>query len=222
MSAAYNCKERSEDKILSELLARYPSLVVCEADIRKAAYQLRTGFEAGGKLLVCGNGGSAADSEHVVGELMKSFKFKRSIEEGFAEAYRKHNDEDAPEWLEGALPAISLVSQTSLGTAFCNDTESAGVFAQQVYGYGRRGDMLFAISTSGNSENVVFAAKVARARSLKVVSLTGRRKSKLSVLSDVCIRVPEDETFKVQELHLPVYHALCAALEDALFDGGVA
>lgn len=174
-------------------------------------------FKTGGKLLVCGNGGSAADSEHVVGELMKSFRFKRPVDSSFLASYRAANDGDAPSWLEGALPAISLVSQTALSTAFGNDEAAVGVFAQQVYGYGKCGDVLLAISTSGNSANVIEAVKVARAKDMKVVSLTGASESALTSLSDVCVRAPRDEVFRIQELHLPIYHALCAAVEAELF-----
>lgn len=212
------CPQTSEE-VVGSLIARYPDMAACEADVRAAAETLVGAFRAGGKLLACGNGGSAADSEHVVGELMKSFRFKRPVDAGFAEAYRAANGENAPAWLEGAVPAISLVSHTALSTAFGNDEASVGVFAQQVYGYGEPGDVLLAISTSGNSANVVEAAKVARAKGVKVVSLTGSKTSKLSSLSDVCVRVPRDETFQVQELHLPVYHCLCACVEADLFGG---
>lgn len=204
-------------EVVASLIARYPDLVACEAEVRKACKMLTDALCDGKKLLVCGNGGSAADSEHIVGELMKSFRFKRPVEPGFSEAYRRENGEDAPSWLEGALPAISLVSQTSLSTAFGNDESSVGIFAQQVYGYGNPGDVLLAISTSGNSANVVEAAKVARAKDVRVISLTGSCESKLTLLSDVCIRVPRDEVFQVQELHLPVYHCLCACVEADLF-----
>lgn len=207
-------------EVLDSLFANYPELRACEAEVRAATSIVLDAFRSGGKLLVCGNGGSAADSEHVVGELMKSFRFKRRIDPAFADAYREANGADAPSWLEGALPAISLVSQTALSTAFGNDEAAVGVFAQQVYGYGEPGDVLLAISTSGNSANVVEAAKVARAKGVKVVSLTGSRESALTGLSDVCVRVPRDEVFRVQELHLPVYHALCAAVEAAVFGGG--
>lgn len=149
---------------------------------------------------------------------MKSFRFKRPVSPEFLHSYRVANGEDAPVWLEGALPAISLVSQTALSTAFGNDEVSTGVFAQQVYGYGREGDALLAISTSGNSVNVVEAAKVARALRMHVISLTGDRESALTHLSDICIRVPRNEVFRVQELHLPVYHALCAAIEAEMFE----
>lgn len=206
-------------EVLDTLFTNYPELRACETEVRAAASILLESFRSGGKLLACGNGGSAADSEHTVGELMKSFRFKRGIDPAFAEAYREANGLEAPSWLEGALPSISLVSQTALSTAFGNDEAVVGVFAQQVYGYGEEGDVLLAISTSGNSANVVEAAKVARAKGVRVVSLTGSRESALTALSDVCVRVPRDEVFRVQELHLPVYHALCAAIEAELFGG---
>lgn len=207
------------EEVFDALFANYPELRPCEAEVRTAAELLLASFRSGGKLLVCGNGGSAADSEHIVGELMKSFRFKRGIDPAFVEAYREVNGTDAPSWLEGALPAISLVSQTALSTAFGNDEAAVGVFAQQVYGYGEEGDTLLAISTSGNSANVVEAAKVARAKGVRVVSLTGSKESALTAISDVCVRVPRDEVFRVQELHLPVYHALCAAVEAEIFGG---
>lgn len=205
------------DECLEAFFSRYPDMLVCEAEVRGARAILTDSFKNGGKLLVCGNGGSAADSEHTVGELMKSFRFKRPVDASFSEAYREANGADAPSWLEGSLPAISLVSQTALSTAFGNDEAAVGVFAQQVYGYGEPGDVLLAISTSGNSANVVEAAKVARAKGVRVISLTGSRESKLTGLSDVCVRVPRDEVFRVQELHLPTYHALCAAVEADMF-----
>lgn len=205
--------------VLDSLFSNYPELRACEAEVRAAAGTVLDAFRSGGRLLACGNGGSAADSEHVVGELMKSFRFKRPVDPAFLGAYREANGSEAPSWLEGALPAISLVSQTALSTAFGNDEASVGTFAQQVYGYGEPGDVLLAISTSGNSANVVEAAKVARAKGVKVVSLTGSAESELSRISDVCVRVPRDEVFRVQELHLPVYHALCAAVEAAVFGG---
>lgn len=210
---------QNKEEILQSLMARYPDIASCEAEVRVATNILVDSFKAGNKLLVCGNGGSAADSEHTVGELMKSFRFKRPVDRGFLNAYRTVNDSEAPEWLEGALPAISLVSQVALSTAFSNDEASVGVFAQQVYGYGEPGDVLLAISTSGNSANVIEAAKVARAKGVRVISLTGSRDSKLAPLSDVCVRIPRDEVFQVQELHLPVYHCLCACAEAEIFGG---
>lgn len=207
------------DECLSTFFENYPEMLACEAEVRTARDLIAGSFRAGKKLLVCGNGGSAADSEHTVGELMKSFRFKRPVDKSFAEMYREANGAEAPAWLEGSLPAISLVSQTALSTAFGNDEAAVGVFAQQVYGYGEPGDVLLAISTSGNSANVVEAAKVARAKGVRVVALTGAKESKLTGISDVCIRVPRDEVFRVQELHLPVYHVLCAAVEADMFGG---
>lgn len=208
---------QSSEEIMRSLADRYPDISACDQDVRLAIRLLISVFRQGGKLLVCGNGGSAADCEHVVGELMKSFRFKRSVDSAFVDCYREVNAEDVPVWLEGSLPAISLVSQTAFSTAFGNDALAAGVFAQQVYGYGEKGDALLAISTSGNSANVVEAAKVARAKSVHVIGLTGSRSSKLEMLSDVCIRVPRDEVFQVQELHLPIYHCICACVEAELF-----
>lgn len=207
------------NEVLDTLFSNYPELLMCESEVRTSAEVLCSSFLSGGKLLACGNGGSAADSEHIVGELMKSFRFKRPVDPAFAGAYREANEIDVPSWLEGALPAISLVSHTALSTAFGNDETAVGVFAQQVYGYGEPGDVLLAISTSGNSKNVVEAARVARAKGMSIISLTGAKESVLMALSDVCVRVPQSKVFRVQELHLPVYHALCAAVEAALFGG---
>ena len=206
------------DECLETFFTRYPDMTACETEVRGARAILRYAFEAGRKLMVCGNGGSAADSEHTVGELMKSFRFKRPVTDEFKAAYREANGCECPDWLEGALPAISLVSQTALSTAFGNDEAAVGVFAQQVLGYGEAGDVLLAISTSGNSANVVEAAKVARAKGVKVIALTGAKESELTAIADICVRVPRDEVFQVQELHLPVYHVLCAAVEADLFE----
>lgn len=207
------------DQCLESFFANYPEMLICESEVMAAREVLTAVFSSGGKLLVCGNGGSAADSEHIVGELVKSFRFKRSVDPSFAKAYLEANGEEHPDWLEGSLPAVSLVSQSALATAFSNDESAVGLFAQQVYSYGRNGDALLAISTSGNSENVVEAAKVARAKGMKVISLTGSKESRLSALADVCVRVPREEVFRVQELHLPTYHALCAAIEADCFGG---
>lgn len=210
------CPQTGE-QCLETFFRRYPDMLACEPDVRGAHKTMLDAFKSGKKLMVCGNGGSAADSEHTVGELMKSFRFKRPVGEGFKAAYKEANGCEAPTWLEGALPAISLVSQTALSTAFGNDEAAVGVFAQQVYGYGEAGDVLLAISTSGNSANVVEAAKVARAKNMRVIALTGSKESKLTAHADVCVRVPRDEVFQVQELHLPVYHVLCAAVEADVF-----
>lgn len=207
-------------KHLELLLERYPALRVCKSEIIKAYDILETSFTDGRKLLVCGNGGSASDSEHIVGELMKEFKLKRKVFAKQAEAMQAIDPElgaTLAQHLQGALPAITLTAHSSLTTAFMNDSEPVLVFAQQVNGYGKEGDSFLGISTSGNSMNVLYAAVTAKARGLKVIGLTGQRDSKLSRLADVCIRVPETETYKIQELHLPVYHCLCMMLEDNFF-----
>lgn len=177
-------------------------------------------FRGGNKVLVCGNGGSAADSEHIVGELMKAFKLPRYLGADMQEKIRRTYPEDATEMianLQDAVPAISLVSQTALMTAFSNDQSAQYVFAQQVLGYGAQDDVLLAISTSGNSANVLHAARVAALQGVKVLSLTGETGGKLKVLSNVCICVPSAVTYQIQEYHLPIYHCLCACVENELF-----
>ncbi len=205
------------------LVSRYPSLETCKNDIICAYDVLEEAFANGGKLLVCGNGGSAADSEHIVGELMKEFKRKRNIPTEQTDALKAIDPvlgDTLASRLQGALPAIALTAHTSLSTAFMNDCDPALVFAQQVYGYGRPGDCFLGISTSGNSLNVLYAAVTAKALGLKVIGLTGQKESKLTDVADVCIRVPETETYKIQELHLPVYHCLCLMLESHFFANG--
>ena len=207
-------------KHMDLLLERYPSLIACKNDIIMAYDMLENTYSNERKLLVCGNGGSASDSEHIVGELMKEFKLKRKVFAQQAEAMKAIDPElgaTLAQHLQGALPAITLTAHSSLTTAFMNDSEPVLVFAQQVNGYGKEGDSFLGISTSGNSMNVIYAAVTAKARGLKVIGLTGQKESKLSKLADVCIRVPETETYKIQELHLPVYHCLCLMLEDHFF-----
>ncbi|MDD3138107.1 MAG: SIS domain-containing protein [Lachnospiraceae bacterium] len=212
-----------EEKLIKHidlLLKRYPALRSCKDEIVKAYNILEASYSKGNKLLVCGNGGSASDSEHIVGELMKEFKLKRKIYAEQAEAMKAIDPEmgaTLAEHLQGALPAITLTAHSSLTTAFMNDSEPVLVFAQQINGYGKKDDCFLGISTSGNSMNVLYAAITAKARSLNVIGLTGQKESKLSKLADVCIRVPETETYKIQELHLPVYHCLCLMLEDYFF-----
>ena len=199
--------------IFDELYERYPQLKGYEGEIAKAFDLLLTCYKNGGKVLTCGNGGSAADAEHIVGELLKKFRKHRDIDSAIAAKI-------PPELvakLEGALPAVSLVSMSGILTAFANDIAWETAFAQQVYGLGKPGDVLIALSTSGNSANCVNAALVAKAKGLKVVSMSGEGGGKLAALADAAIRVPESETYKIQELHLPVYHALCAELEKTLF-----
>lgn len=205
---------------LNHLIERYPQLSVCKEDIKKAYTILEAAYSNGRKLLVCGNGGSASDSEHIVGELMKEFKLKRKIYADQAAALKEIDAELGQvlaDNLQGALPAISLTGHSSLQTAFMNDAIPELVFAQQVNGYGKPGDVFLGISTSGNSKNVLYAAVNAKAKGLKVIGLTGIKESKLMNFADVCIRVPETETYKIQELHLPVYHCLCMMLEDTFF-----
>lgn len=201
-----------------ELFHRVPALAPYKEEIRSAFELMAHAFKSGNKLLVCGNGGSCADSEHIAGELMKSFLLKRPIEKDIAEKLSVYEDgEHIAALLEGALPVISLCGHNALSTAFMNDKEPLLVFAQQVMGYGKEGDVLLAISTSGNSKNCVYASQVAKAKGLKVIAMTGEKDSKLSALADVTIKVPATETFIIQEHHISVYHALCAMLEGEFF-----
>lgn len=205
---------------LNLLIERYPKLAVCKEDIKKAYELLEAAYSNGRKLLVCGNGGSASDSEHIVGELMKEFKLKRKVYSDQAAALKEIDPELGQvlaDNLQGALPAICLTGHSSLTTAFMNDANADLVFAQQVNGYGKPGDVFLGISTSGNSKNVLYAAVNAKAKGLKVVGLTGAKENKLMKYADVCIRVPETETYKIQEYHLPVYHCLCLMLEEKFF-----
>lgn len=207
-------------KHIEVLIDRYPKLIVCKDDIIRAYELLEAAYLMERKLLVCGNGGSASDSEHIVGELMKEFRLKRKVYSEQAEALKGVDAEMGTvlaDNLQGALPAITLTAHSSLTTAFMNDSLPVLVFAQQVNGYGKPDDVLLCISTSGNSQNVLYAAVTAKARGLKVIGLTGAKENKLMRYADVCIRVPETETYKVQELHLPVYHSLCLMLEDKFF-----
>ena len=212
-----------EAKVLQHvdnLTTRYPKLVECKEDIIKAYEVLEMAYSSGRKLLVSGNGGSASDSEHIVGELMKEFKLKRRVYSDQAAALKEIDSElgqTLAEGLQGALPAISLTGHSSLTTAFMNDAMPELVFAQQVNGYGKPGDVYLGISTSGNSKNVLYAAVNAKAKGLRVIGLTGAKENQLMKYADVCIRVPETETYKIQELHLPVYHCLCMMLEDHFF-----
>ena len=209
-------------KHMDLLCERYPALETVEADIAAAYWIMEDSFKNGGKLLIAGNGGSAADAEHIVGELMKGFKLPRKPQADFAEKLIQENAELGlilAENLQGALPAIALDGHPALFTAYMNDCESLLCFAQQVNGYGKEGDVFLGISTSGNSKNVLYAATTAHAKGMKVIGLTGAKNSKLELMSDVCIKVPQTETYMIQELHLPVYHCLCLMLEDEFFGG---
>ena len=202
------------------LILRYPQLIVAKDCIVEAYQILEESYTNDGKLLVAGNGGSAADAEHIVGELMKGFVNPRKLEAEYSDALITVNKELGrvlSENLQGALPAIALDGHLALTTASLNDCEPLLCFAQQVNGYGRKSDVFLGISTSGNSRNILYAATVAKAKGMKVIGLTGEKDSKLSEISDTCIQVPETETYKIQELHLPVYHCLCLMLEDTFF-----
>ncbi len=195
---------------IDNLISRYPLLSACREDIENAAELMIKTYRRGGKILLAGNGGSSADCDHIVGELMKGFLLKRKVDdEKIPENIRMH--------LQGSLPAISLSSHTAAMSAFINDVEPSMVYAQMLYGYANADDVFVGISTSGNSSNVVNAAIVAKSLGIKTVALTGERSSKLSEISDIAIRVPETETYKIQELHLPVYHYLCASVEEYFF-----
>ena len=207
-------------EIICDLLKRYPSLEKERENIIKSFELLKNAFENGNKLLVAGNGGSAADSNHIVGELMKSFEIKRKIDK---DVYNKikANEKYGMELinsLEGALPAISLNNHESLNTAFLNDVNPCATFAQQIIGYGNKEDVFLGISTSGKSKNVVMAAIVAKAKGLKVIALTGSKESELEKIADITIKAPETRTFKIQEYHLPIYHCLCLMLENYFFN----
>ena len=199
---------------LSELITRYHLLSSCESEIKEATELLIKTFENGNRLYICGNGGSAADADHIVGELMKGFLKKRPLTE---KQTAKFDDKQLAAGLMQGLPAISLHSQTAFLTAFLNDEDPSLLYAQALYALGKKDDVLLAISTSGNSQNVVNAAKTARAIGCKVFSLVGSKDCKLDSLSDVIIHADHTETYRIQELHLPIYHYLCAAVEDYFF-----
>jgi D-sedoheptulose 7-phosphate isomerase len=205
---------------LQQLIERYPRLGPLKGDIATAFETIAQAFSCGGKLLIAGNGGSAADAEHIAGELMKTFVKARKLPDSFVSCLEKIDSEIAQYLiprLQPGLPAIALTGHNSLNTASINDIDGNITFAQQVYGYGKEGDVLLVISTSGNSKNILYAAAAARAKKLKVIALLGGNGGKLKNLADVSIIAPETEPFKVQELHLPIYHCLCLMLEDRFF-----
>ena len=210
---------------IETLLQNHPALTVCRDAVESARDLLIDTYREGGKLLLCGNGGSAADCDHIAGELLKGFLSHRPLseEDCMALAESLPDGEADPDLyllagqLQGGLPAVSLPAQTAVATAVCNDTDPALIFAQQVWALGQAGDTLICLSTSGNSRNVVLAAKAARAKGMAVLALTGESDSKLSELADVTVQVPACDTYRVQEYHLPVYHYLCAAVEEEFF-----
>lgn len=204
-------------KYIDELIERYPVLSACRKDIEKAADALIKSFEKGGKLLIAGNGGSCADSDHISGELLKSFVKKRIPEKSLIDSIKKIDEETGAylsDKLQGSLPVIALTNNTALMTASLNDVDGNVMFAQQVNGYGKPEDVFLGISTSGNSKDIIYPTVVAKAKGLTTIALTGKSGGRLKDLADIVIVVPSQETFKIQELHLPVYHALCLEVEE--------
>lgn len=202
------------------LMQRYPILEAVKQEIIDAYFVMEECYEHDGKLLIAGNGGSAADSEHIAGELMKRFKTPRPVTTEIAEKLKEIDPvrgENLAKNLERCLMAIPLVAHEALSTAYINDVDGLGVFAQQLFGFGRPGDVFLGISTSGNSKNVMSATVVARALGIKVIGLTGAKGGELAAVADVAVKVPETETYMIQELHLPVYHCWCLMLEDKFF-----
>lgn len=199
---------------LTDCLAHYPQMEACAETITQAYEDLAHAYKNGGKLLLAGNGGSSADADHISGELLKGFCKKRPL----SALWKDKIGQKQAEGLQGALPAIPLGNFTGLMTAFSNDCDPLDCFAQLTWGLGNKGDVLLCISTSGNSENLLRAATVAKAKDMKVIGLTGELGGKLKALTDICICAPETATHKVQELHLPIYHSLCLMLEDTFFD----
>lgn len=205
---------------MNELTERYPCLEKCAKDMKKALEMLWDAYVSGGKILVCGNGGSCADSEHIVGELMKGFLLDRKPNEADCEKIKSQFPQEADYFcskLQRGIPAISLPSQSAVLSAYINDVASDMMYAQLVYAYGKENDALIGISTSGNSKNVVNAMKIAKAMGVKTIALTGEKGGMMNGICDCVIKVPESETYKVQELHLPVYHWLCKELERMAF-----
>jgi len=197
---------------IEDLYTRYPVLESCRNDIDSALQALIACYDRGGKLLCCGNGGSAADCDHIVGEMMKGFLLLRPVDD-------EKIPKDLRSRLQGALPAIALTTHSALSSAFANDVDPSMIYAQQVYGYAREGDIVLGLSTSGNAENVVNALTVAKAAGAVSIAMTGSSGGNLAEIADIVIRVPESTTYRVQELHLPIYHALCAAVEAHYFVG---
>lgn len=208
------------NEVLSNLLEKYPDLSVCREDINRAFELLYRCYREKGKVLTCGNGGSAADSDHITGELMKGFKSARELPGSIKDKIISLFPEDGDylcNHLQEALPAISLSSNSALNTAVANDVAPDMIFAQQVYGYGNKGDILIGLSTSGNSHNVLRALQVAKVKGMNTLGLTGQSGGKMNGICDVLIRVPRNSTSEIQELHLPVYHAICLMLEKDFF-----
>jgi phosphoheptose isomerase len=211
---------KNEEHILDELISNNPALESCRKDIREACLAIIDSYSNEGKLLICGNGGSASDADHIVGEIMKSFEKKRSVDKDLEDNLRSVSGERGSyiaERLQGALPAISLNAHAALASAISNDMDASLVFAQQIVGYGQKNDVLMAISTSGNSRNIIDAAITAKAKGLTVIGLTGKSGGEMQQYCDIVISVPASGTAEVQEFHLPVYHAICRIVENRFF-----
>ena len=218
-----NLLDEKIEKHIELLMKRFPQLENNRKEIIEAYLTIKECYENDGKLLIAGNGGSASDSQHIVGELMKCFKLPRPIDSCFANkliSIDEKRGEYLANKLERSLPAISLVGHEALTTAYINDVDALGVFAQNLYGYGNPGDVFLCISTSGNSKNILNATVVARALGIKIIALTGNSGGELAEVADVAVKVPETETYMVQELHLPIYHCWCLLLEEYFFGKG--
>ncbi len=212
------------EKHIDLLISRYPALGEVKQDIINAYLVMEECYEHDGKLLIAGNGGSAADAEHIAGELMKRFKTPRPVTPEFADKLKSIDPlrgDNLAKNLERSLMAIPLVAHEALTTAYINDVDGLGVFAQQLFGFGRPGDVFLGISTSGNSKNIMSATVVARAVGIKVIGLTGADGGELANVADVCVRAPSYETYMIQELHLPIYHCWCLMLEEKYFGDGL-
>ena len=208
------------ERHIDGLIGRYPALAGCRTDIWVAYLEMEACYERDGKMLIAGNGGSAADSEHMAGELMKRFRMNRPMPEALASRLREIDPKRGPglaKNLERGLMAIPLVAHEALTTAYINDVDALGVFAQQLYGFGRKGDVFLGISTSGNAENILNATVVARALGIRVIGLTGKDGGELARVADVVVKAPAEETYRIQELHLPIYHCWCMMLEERFF-----
>lgn len=206
--------------VLQELAKRYPDLIPCQKTILDITDRFIRCFESGSKLLVCGNGGSAADSDHIAGELMKGFKKPRKLTEAQKKVFhRLYPGEQIGEKLQGALPTVALHTHTALLTAYANDVDADMIFAQQVWGYGKQGDILLAMSTSGNSQNILNAVKTANVKGITSVGITGSAGGALKEICNICLQLPAEETYLVQEYTLPVYHGICAMVEDYFWKG---
>lgn len=211
----------NKDKTLDQLCEEYPALCVVREDVGNLVLAMISCFESGGKLLTCGNGGSCADAEHIVGELMKSFELPRPLRKETGQKLREISPDRGgyiAGMLQQGLPSYALTAQTALATSICNDIDPDLVFAQQVLTYGKSGDILLGISTSGNSQNVIDALIAARAIDMVTAGLSGRSGGRMKEHCDICINVPEEHTARIQELHLPVLHTICRLVENHFFN----